>query len=207
MKDFIKKHSKLLIIIITLVVISIILILGYLCIKVLSSEKTYTEQAILTDDTFVGISEGEVDNSTSSDENIINYSNEKQSPIYIIYKGEEKAFKMLHSEDVTVARIIDCIGKIIGYTIRYNSIEIGEKNGIMIDFKENGAPFDISVHLETNDKAYEIYEQTDIAKCIFDSIKRTVNANFGENKKIYYSVNGQDIEISGMEKIDKDKAY
>ena len=207
MKDFVKKHKKLIIIIITMIAISIVIFLGYLCIKVLSSEKTYTEQSVLTDDTFIGISEGEVDTTTSSDENTINYSNEKESPIYIIYKGEEKAFKMLHSEDMTVARIIDCIGKIIGDNISYNSIEIGERNGIMIDFKENGAPFDISIHLETNDKSYEMYEQTDIAKCIFDSIKRSVKANLGEDKQIYYSVNGQDIEIPGMEKIDKDKAY
>lgn len=207
MKDFVKKHKKLIIIVVTMLLISIVIFLGYLCIKVLSSEKTHTEQSILTDDTFSGISEGEVDNTTSSDENTINYSNEKQSPIYIIYKGEEKAFKMLHSEDITVARIIDSIGKIIGYNIICNSIEIGEKDGIIVDFSDKAAPFNIDVHLETNNKAYEMYDKLDIAKCVFDSINKSIKANFGENKKIYYSVNGQNIEIPGMEKINKNKPY
>lgn len=207
MKNFIEKHKKILIITLSIVLLLIIIYLGYICIKILSSEKTYKEQAVLTDDAFTGISEGEVDNTTSSDENTINYSNEKQSPIYIIYKGEEKAFKMLHSEDITVARIIDSIGKIIGYNIICNSIEIGEKDGIIVDFSDKAAPFNIDVHLETNNKAYEMYDKLDIAKCVFDSINKSIKANFGENKKIYYSVNGQNIEISGMEKINKNKPY
>lgn len=207
MKNFIEKHKKILIITLSIVLLLIIIYLGHICIKILSSEKTYKEQAVLTDDTFSGISEGEVDNTTSSDENTINYSNEKQSPIYIIYKGEEKAFKMLHSEDITVARIIDSIGKIIGYNIICNSIEIGEKDGIIVDFSDKAAPFNIDVHLETNNKAYEMYDKLDIAKCVFDSINKSIKANFGENKKIYYSVNGQNIEISGMEKINKNKPY
>ena len=207
MKNFIEKHKKILIIKLSIVLLLIIIYLGYICIKILSSEKTYTEQAVLTDDAFTGISEGEVDNTTSSDENTINYSNEKQSPIYIIYKGEEKAFKMLHSEDMTVARIIDSIGKIIGYNIICNSIEIGEKDAIMVDFSDKAAPFNIDVHLETNNKAYEMYDKVDIAKCVFDSINKSIKANLGENKKIYYSVNGKNIEIPGMEKINKNKAY
>lgn len=207
MKNFIEKHKKIIIITLSIVLLLIIIYLGYICIKILSSEKTYKEQAVLTDDAFTGISEGEVDNTTSSDENTINYSNEKQSPIYIIYKGEEKAFKMLHSEDITVARIIDSIGKIIGYNIICNSIEIGEKDGIIVDFSDKAAPFNIDVHLETNNKAYEMYDKLDIAKCVFDSINKSIKANFGENKKIYYSVNGQNIEISGMEKINKNKPY
>lgn len=207
MKNFIEKHKKILIITLSIVLLLIIIYLGHICIKILSSEKTYKEQAVLTDDTFSGISEGEVDNTTSSDENTINYSNEKQSPIYIIYKGEEKAFKMLHSEDITVARIIDSIGKIIGYNIICNSIEIGEKDGIIVDFSDKAAPFNIDVHLETNNKAYEMYDKLDIAKCVFDSINKSIKANFGENKKIYYSVNGQNIEIPGMEKINKNKPY
>ena len=51
------------------------------------------------------------------------------------------------------------------------------------------------------------YTQAQVAKCIFDSIKLTVKANYGQEKEVTYSVDKNNIEIDGLNKIQKNKIY
>ena len=203
MKGFIKKYKKVFIVISIILCVLIVFLIGKFCIDILLAEKVQEEEVEFNSESYVGIADSEEELEAIKTQQ----PDTKTSPIYIIYKGEEKKYDIVHQEEMSVKRIISSIAKIIGYSIGSNKIEIGEVNDIKIDFTKNAAPFDVSVHLETSQRKYDMQNQVDIARCVFDSLKKTLKANFGEDKEIYYSVDGKDIEIPGMQKIKKNQPY
>ena len=135
---------------------------------------------------------------------------DQYAPISIVLEnGEVITYQLGYKGDMSVSLLVEAIGNIIGYEIKVNNIDIGNRTLIKIDFSREGAPFNIDTHINGEATRLDLndYTQAQVAKCVFDSIKLTVKANYGQEKEVIYSVDKSNIEIEGLDKIQKNKIY
>lgn len=110
-----------------------------------------------------------------------------------LYIGESKIpakYNKNAEKQEQIKRILEKIGLSIGYKIEINKAEIDNEK-IVIDFKETSAPFNDSAYFGNEEEGMFIENYNKLVYTIFESIKQTLNNTFGENLKIYYTVNGQ----------------
>lgn len=129
------------------------------------------------------------------------------APIILVTEEGSKIYYLGYQQELNISMLVEAVGLLIHKEIQVNEIRIGDQNSIKIDFSKEGAPVNQEVYVESEFSKYIIEDNTKAAKCIFDSIKETIQANLGEGKNIYYSVDGKDINIEGLEIIKTSHPY
>ena len=114
------------------------------------------------------------------------------------------------TKEGAVKALIQGVSDAIGYTIEVNSVSV-EGNDIKIDFSSNSAPQQNETsYYAFGSEAYHILSPNGVAKTIFDSINKTLKSIYGEETKVYYSIDGNDILIDNITpiiQINKNEAY
>ena len=127
--------------------------------------------------------------------------------IHLKTESGEETYQLGYTGELNIRMLVETIGYMFSSNIQVNQIQIGEKNSIKIDLSSKKAPFQTDEYVDSDYKKYFIEDKAELAKCLFDSIKETIKANFGQEKDVYYSVDGQDITIEGLPTIKANQAY
>lgn len=121
-----------------------------------------------------------------------------------LYIGENENYKQISAKyndtaqkQEQIKRILEKIGIELGYKIEINNIEITNEK-IVIDFKSTGAPVNDGAYFGGETQELFVGDYTTLVYRIFDSIKETLQAHFGEDIKIYYVVDGKDMTFNNI---------
>lgn len=106
-----------------------------------------------------------------------------------------------------LSKAINKIANVIGYRIKTNSIEVQE-NEYRIDFKDSSAPFEIEESYVGNGKEeMKLFDLESTIFTILDSIKTTIQNNYGDNIKVYYTVEGEEVSFENILTLDLEEEY
>ena len=121
-----------------------------------------------------------------------------------LYVGESENYTQVQAKynanadkQEQIKRLIEKIGISIGYKIEVNKIAATDSE-IHVDFKSTGAPFNDSAYFGNETEGLFVGDYKTLVYRIFDSIKQTLQATYGENTQIYYTVDGKSITFNNI---------
>lgn len=121
-----------------------------------------------------------------------------------LYIGQEETYTQIYAKynenankQEQVKRLLEKIGLTIGYKLEINRVEVTDEK-ILIDFKSTSAPFNDSAYFGNEEDGLFIEDYKTLVYRIFDSIKVTLQSHFGENVKIYYTVDGNSMRFTNI---------
>lgn len=125
---------------------------------------------------------------------------QEKTKVFVGTTDKFESFDVTINTDVaqvedTAELLIDEIAKIIGYEIKINEVT-SVAGGMSVNLKEDSAPFDVkNTYIGNNTEKYHLDDLENIVYTIFDSINETLQQYYGENLKVYFSKDGNDIVI------------
>ena len=122
--------------------------------------------------------------------------------IYVGTANNFKTYEVSISKDLSVTDQAEALIKEIGFKMGYQIMIVditSGKGGMSVNFDKDSAPFDITNTYRGNgEEEYKVSGQENIARTIFDSIKETLQKNYGSTMDVYLLKNDSDIEINSI---------
>ena len=140
------------------------------------------------------------DTQTSSN-NTTNNSLDKAN-IYVGTANNFKTYEVSISKELDVTDQAEALIKEIGFKMGYQIMIIditSGKGGMSVNFDKDSAPFDVTNTYRGNgEEEYKVSGQENVARTIFDSVKETLQKNYGSTMDVYLLKNDSDIEINSI---------
>lgn len=123
---------------------------------------------------------------------------------FYIGRGEDyRKIGVGYEGELTEDMLIEKMAKVTGWNLALSGSVILENNSMSVDFSKESSAY---TGADNGNESFKIENKDNLICTILDSVAYSLKNNFGEELEIYYSCEGEEIEVNGK-KISTQEAY